>query len=148
MTSVIGAPQWFIDWQRVFSDQRSAVDVAGGGMLRLRSASDSGNGKLTMISEDPYVAIEVPPGSPQIAFVTDCDQWVPRGEVLRCLIDDAGPDGEVVIHIDNRELSLFEFDRLLRTFSGWGMRICFVPADEVHRKPRIEVCEPPAEPGS
>src|SRR5258708_40374785 len=30
-----------------------------------------------------YIAIEPPLGSPQIKL---CDQWTPRGDVLRCLI--------------------------------------------------------------
>jgi hypothetical protein len=38
---------------------------------------------------------EIPPGKPQIEHRIDCDQWVPRGEVLRCIADDGGPDGEV-----------------------------------------------------
>jgi len=39
---------------------------------------------------------------------------VPRGDVLRCIIDDGGPKGEAVIHIDDQELSLREFGRLLK----------------------------------
>ena len=52
---------------------------------------------------------------------------MPRGDVLRCIIDDAGPNGEVTIHIDDQELSLAEFGRLLSVHGGWGMRIAFVP---------------------
>jgi hypothetical protein len=71
--------------------------------------------------------IEVQPGKQQIEYHKDSDQWVPRGDVLRCIIDDGGPDGEVTIHIDKEELSLKEFGRLLRVHAGWGMRIAFVP---------------------
>ena len=39
---------------------------------------------------------------------------VPRGDVLHCIIDDGGPEGEVTIHIDDKELSLAEFGRMLR----------------------------------
>ena len=49
--------------------------------------------------------VEEPPGEKQIDYHEDSDQWVPRGDVLRCIIDDGGPDGEVVIHIDDQELS-------------------------------------------
>jgi hypothetical protein len=63
-------------------------------------------------------------------------------DVLRCVIDDGGPDGEPVIHIDDHELCWKEFGRLLVTHAGWGMRIVFVPDDEVHEAPRIEVREP------
>src|SRR5208337_4312905 len=50
--------------------------------------------------------IEEPLGEKQIDNHEDSDQWVPRGDVLRCIIDDAGTDGEVTIHIDDKELSL------------------------------------------
>ena len=50
--------------------------------------------------------VEEPPGEKQIDYYEDSDQWVPRGDVLRCIIDDAGPNGEVTIHIGDQELSL------------------------------------------
>jgi len=68
--------------------------------------------------------------------------WIPRGDVLRCIIDDAGPDGAVTIHIDNEELSLDDFGCLLRSYAGWGMRIAFVPEDSVTENPRVEIREP------
>ena len=46
--------------------------------------------------------------------------------MLRCIIDDSGPEGEVIIHIDDKELSLAEFGRMLTVHAGWGMRIAFV----------------------
>ena len=65
-------------------------------------------------------------GGKQIDYHEDSDQWVPRGDVLRCIIDDAGQNGEVTIHIDDKELSLAEFGRLLRVHAGWGcgLRSC------------------------
>jgi hypothetical protein len=90
----------------------------------------------------PHVAIEVPPGLPQIRYVAAAQQWVPRGAVLRCVIDDSGPDAEAVVHIDDESLSLEEFGRLLCTYAGWGMRIAFVPEDDLDRAPRITVCNP------
>ena len=91
---------------------------------------------------------------PEVAWMTDqeildlfngtilaeCYQWVPRGHVLRCVVSDA--EGEAVIEIDGREFSLVEFSRMLTTFSGWGMRICFVPEDDITEEPEIEVREP------
>ena len=85
---------------------------------------------------------EIPPGRPQIEHHTDSDQWVPRGEVLRCIVDDGGPDGEVTIHIDNEELSLAELGKLLRCYAGWGMRIAFVAEERVTENPKIVVREP------
>jgi hypothetical protein len=85
--------------------------------------------------------IEIQPGKPQIEYRKDSDEWVPRGDVLRCIIDDA-PDGDVKIHIDDNELSLAEFGRLLRVHAGWGMRIAFVPETSVTENPKVEVREP------
>jgi hypothetical protein len=90
-----------------------------------------------------YIAIEPPLGSPQITFHPDCDQWTPRGDVLRCLImDKSGNPREPVITIDNQELSWQEFGEMLCTYAGWGMRIEFTPEDAIHRRPKLEVREP------
>ncbi len=83
--------------------------------------------------------VEEPPGEKQIDYHENSDQWVPRGDVLRCLIDDGGPNGEVVIHIDDQELSLTEFGRLLRVHAGWGMRNAFVPEEFVTENPKVEI---------
>lgn len=93
-------------------------------------------------AEYEHVAVEIPPGKPQIEYFEKGYQWTPRGDVLRCVIEDGGPDGAPVIHIDDHELSWEEFGRLLTTHAGWGMRIVFVPDDELYVKPRIEVREP------
>ena len=66
---------------------------------------------------------EEPPGEKQINYHEDSDQWVPRGDVLRCIIDDGGPEGEVTIHIDDTELSLAEFGRMLRVHAGCGIEL-------------------------
>ena len=44
--------------------------------------------KAAQASEKKQVAVEVPLGSTQIEYFARCDQWVPRGSVLRCLIRD------------------------------------------------------------
>lgn len=89
-----------------------------------------------------HVAVEVPDGCPQIRYFAPGDQWVPRGGVLRCVIDDAGPGGEAIIHVDEQSLSLAEFGRMICTYAGWGMRIAFVPEDAIAETPIIEVREP------
>lgn len=89
-----------------------------------------------------HIAVEIPEGSPQIEYSKQCDQWVPRGDVVRCVINDGGFDGEATVIIDERELSLREFGRLLTTHAGWGMRITFVPDDRLAEAPQIEVREP------
>jgi hypothetical protein len=50
-----------------------------------------------------------------------------------------------VVVIDDKELSMEEFGRMLATYAGWGMRIKFVPDDHLHRWPAHEVREPKAE---
>jgi len=92
--------------------------------------------------EYEHVAVEIPEGHPQIKYFALGNQWTPRGDVLRCVIEDGGPDGEAVIHIDDHELSLVEFGRLLTTYAGWGMRIIFVPDDRTYEEPEIEIREP------
>ncbi len=86
--------------------------------------------------------VEEPPGEKQIDYHENSDQWVPCGDVLRCIIDDGGPEGEVTIHIDDQELSLAEFGRLLRVHAGWGMRIAFVPEEFVTKNPTVRVRKP------
>jgi hypothetical protein len=91
-------------------------------------------------AEYKHVAVEVPLGSAQIEYRARSDQWVPRGSVLRCLIRDEGL--QLVVDVDEQELQLEQFGKLLTTYAGWGMRIEFVPEDEVHRRPVLEVREP------
>jgi len=67
---------------------------------------------------------------------------VPRGDVLRCYIED-NEDGEAVIHIDDHELSLRDFGRLLTVHAGWGMRISFVDEDSIYEEPEVIVRDPP-----
>jgi hypothetical protein len=94
-------------------------------------------------AEYKHVAVEVPLGSAQIEYHARSDQWVPRGSVLRCLIHDN--DLQLVVDVDEQELQLEQFGKLLTTYAGWGMRIEFVPEDEVHRRPILKVREPELE---
>jgi hypothetical protein len=96
----------------------------------------------TKIRVSNKTVTEEPPGEKQIDYHEDSDQWVPRGDVLRCIIDDAGQNGEVTIHIDDQELSLAEFGRLLRVHAGWGMRIAFVPEEFISENPKVEIRKP------
>jgi hypothetical protein len=47
-----------------------------------------------------------------------------------------------VIEIDDKEFTLEEFGTMLTTFSGWGMRIVFVPEDELAKQPDIVIKDP------
>lgn len=93
-------------------------------------------------AEYEHLAIEIPPGKPQIEYFDKGDQWTPRGDVLRCIISSSGPDNQPVIQIDEHDLSWEEFGRLVSTCAGWGMRVVFVPDDAIDRIPTIEVREP------
>ena len=89
---------------------------------------------------DPTLT-EIPPGLPQIEYSGRSDQWVPRGHVLRCHIED-DEEGKPVIHVDDVELDLEAFGRMLLTFCGFGMRIAFVDEEDVNDEPEIVVREP------
>jgi hypothetical protein len=95
-----------------------------------------------LAAEYEHIAFEIPEGLPQIEFSETCQQWTPRGDVLRCEISDGGPNNEAVIYIDDQELSLPEFGRMLTTYAGWGMRIVFVPDDRVDEEPEIMILDP------
>jgi len=94
-----------------------------------------------LLMEHDGTAIEIPVGKSQVEYDKQCDQWVPVGDVLRCIIHD-NEDGQAVIWIDDHELSLRDFGRLLTTHAGWGMRIAFVPEEFIDEEPIIEVREP------
>ena len=85
--------------------------------------------------------VEVPPGRPQIEYDKASDQWMPRGEVLRCYIEDAAED-ETLVLIDDVELDMAAFGRLLTTYAGFGMRIAFVDEDDIAETPEIVVMDP------
>ena len=92
-----------------------------------------------MADEYVHVAIEIPPGRPQIKRCEATGTWFPRGEVLRCIVSDGGPDGEATVCIDDQELSLVEFGELLICYAGWGMRMVFVPDDEIEERAATDV---------
>ena len=92
-----------------------------------------------------YVAIEVPAGSPQVTYNPEtANKWSPRGGVLRCSIDDGGGDDGLlpVIYVDDREFTWEEFGKMLCVYAGWGMRIVFVPDDELEQTPKTVVRKP------
>jgi hypothetical protein len=93
-------------------------------------------------AEYQHVAIEVPPGQPQIEYFAEGDQWTPRGDVLRCIVAGNGLEDEDFVYIDDKELTLSKFGKLISTYSGWGMRITFVPDDELEMEPKIEIRKP------
>lgn len=95
-----------------------------------------------------YIATEIPVGKPQVEYFEEADQWIARGGVLRCqIVTDAAVPVELdepVVSIDGRDFTTAEFIKLLGGHGGWGMRIVFVPDDELHARPKIRVREPAA----
>ena len=89
---------------------------------------------------DPTLT-EIPPGVPQIEYKEGSDQWVPRGQVLRCHIEHDADEG-TIIQIDDMELDMAAFGRMLQVFAGFGMRIAFVEEEDVTEEPEIVVSEP------
>ncbi len=91
---------------------------------------------------DPFVAVEVPPGQPQIEFDESMAHWGLRGHVLRGVISDK--DLELHLDVDGRLLGLKDLEKMLLTYAGWGLRIVVMPDDEIERPPNIVVREPDA----
>ncbi|MFO8059710.1 MAG: hypothetical protein R6U70_03510 [Bacillota bacterium] len=97
---------------------------------------------LESMKDTGWIPVEIPDGHPQLEYCERSGTFISRGEVLRCLIDDM--DEEVIIRIDDRELSLEEFGRLLATYAGWGMRITFVPEDQTQLLHEVMLWNPPS----
>ena len=94
--------------------------------------------------EHPYVAVEIPEGTPQIEYSKSCCQWSARGDILRCRIEVSDHSARVpVIEIDGQRLSWRDFGEMVSTHEGWGMRITFVPDDEINKSHCIALQESP-----
>ena len=62
-----------------------------------------------------HIAVEVPPGRPQIELSAVNNQWVPRGHVVRCVVLGSNEDpDEPFVTVDDRDLTLREFARMGR----------------------------------
>lgn len=95
--------------------------------------------RIAMAARYKHEAVEVV-GKPQIEYSKETGQWETRGDVLRCVITCGDLDArEPAFEIDGKELSLREFGAMLLSHEGWGMRIVFVPEDELHKSPKIQV---------
>ncbi|MBI2569718.1 MAG: hypothetical protein HYV63_22165 [Candidatus Schekmanbacteria bacterium] len=92
------------------------------------------------VDEGATTAGEMPPGMPQIRYSKRLASWVARADVLRCVIK-TDISGEVVIGIDDKELSLRELGALLAERAGFGMRLTFVPVAELYELPEVELLD-------
>jgi hypothetical protein len=121
-----------IEPQIVTMTDRDIVDVFNGILIA----------QERLLADWNKTVVEEPLGEKQIDYHEESAQSVPCGDVLRCTIDDAAPDGEVTIPIDDKELSLAECGRLLRIHAGWGTRIAFVPEKYVTENPKVKIRRP------
>ncbi len=97
--------------------------------------------RLAAREEFDYVAVELPPGRPQVERDA-YGRLRMRGDVLRACIEDTGPDLSAELVVDGRRLSLADLAGMLAVYSGWGVRITVVPDDELLEPPRVRVFEP------
>ncbi len=97
--------------------------------------------RLAAREEFDYVAVELPPGRPQVER-DGYGRLRMRGDVLRGCITDTGPDSGAELLVDDRRLSLSDLAGMLAVFSGWGVRITVVPDDELFEAPRVRVVDP------
>lgn len=98
-----------------------------------------------LMADYEHVAVEIPMGRPQVRYEERSDQWVPRGDVIKCVsLGAEGQEGmnEPFVAIDGRDFTIREFVRMVSTYGGWGMRITFVPDTAIHDEPTIEIREP------
>ncbi|MBT5608064.1 MAG: hypothetical protein HOJ57_19150, partial [Lentisphaerae bacterium] len=84
---------------------------------------------------------EIPLNRPQVEYFDKGHYWVPRADVLRCIVTSDLDTSETAIIIDDLKFSLEEFGKMLSTREGWGMRIAFVEEDELHEQPKIAIQE-------
>ena len=117
----------------------SLAEMADGEVLELFNDMLEAQAEIAA-GVDPTLT-EIPPGLPQIEYNERSDQWVPRGQVLRCHIEGDAEQG-TIIQIDDMELDMAAFGQMLQVFSGFGMRIAFVDEEEVTEEPEIAVREP------
>jgi hypothetical protein len=110
-------------------------------LLKLHNEMAEGMQMARMSYEN--IAVEVPPGKPQIKYDRRTETWSPKGDVLRCYITSRRRDGESepMIEIDKQKLTWEEFGRSLLVHEGWGMRITFCPDDEMHEQPEIVIAD-------
>lgn len=122
-------------------DPRKMAGMTDEDILELHN--DCIEGQQALADSYEWVATEIQPGKPQVKRDRRSGQLVPRGDVLRCHITDceSGDPDPVAIYIDDQEYTLREFGEILRMYAGWGMRVVFVPEDEVHEEPVIKVAK-------
>ena len=96
-----------------------------------------------LLSAAEWRPTEIAEGRPQIKYDRKYRTWSAEGHVLRCLIGSDEQTDEIIIGIDDHDLSLAEFGKMLQSFQGWGMRIEFMSDDQLCDPPEPEVRKAP-----
>ncbi len=92
-----------------------------------------------------YVAVEVPPGRPQLAWFERDDRVEARGDVVRAEILDLPPERghpSPVLAIDGDVVSWADLGEVVATRAGSGLRLAFVPVVELDVASVIAVVDP------
>ena len=63
--------------------------------------------------------------------------------IKSCTMDGKSHD-ELMIWIDDQELSWQEFGRMLNSYMGWGMRIMLLHQEQLNDPPRVEIITEPS----
>lgn len=85
-----------------------------------------------------YRSIEIKEGYPQIKYERRHKSWSPVGDVLRLELH-CMPEGGLIFQVDDKELSVTEFIRMLESYSGWGLRLHFMHPTELTNPPTPEL---------
>ena len=82
---------------------------------------------------------EIAEGSHQIKYDAEYKHWVPQSHVLRCELTSGDQFDELVVCIDNEELSWDDFGKMLKVYMGWGMRVMFLPQEQLVNPPPVQI---------
>jgi hypothetical protein len=86
---------------------------------------------------------EMAEGAPQIQFDNRFKSWTMLSDVLRCELTSGSDPDELMICIDDVELSWDEFGRMLKSYMGWGMRVTLLPQEQLFKPPPPEILGKP-----
>lgn len=86
--------------------------------------------------------IEIVDGQLQLKWDKTCRQWMPAGDVLRCVVNWNSNTGNtdrldgLAIRIDDKSLTGQELLDMIETYEGWGMRIEFMHQNRLTDPPK------------
>jgi hypothetical protein len=84
---------------------------------------------------------EIEDGGVQIRFDKASGSWVPESDVLRCELTSGEEPHDLVVRIDDQDLSWAQFGRMVSSYRGWGMRVTFLPEEQLFKPPATEIIE-------